>query len=107
MTHNPDELIRRGWSPGRVKAELRERGHTLASLNRLHGKNPSYFSVVLKQPNRFGEKVIADIIGVHPSEIWPGRYGPDGLPYVGRFLPENDGLRAKGAKPSPASKASS
>jgi len=86
------------WDKERVKAELRRKGFTLASLARIHGKGRTYFSLVLIYPLRKGEKIIADILGVHPSEIWPARYGSDGRPHQGRFLPENDGLAKEAAR---------
>lgn len=86
------------WDKERVKAELRRKGYSLAALDRLHGKCRGYFSVTLVQPLRKGEKIIADILGVHPSEIWPARYGSDGRPHQGRFLPENDCLVTQDAR---------
>lgn len=83
---------REAWPKERIKMELREAGYSLASLARLHGKGRTYFSITLIQPMRHGEKIIADILGVHPSEIWPARYGSDGRPHQGRFLPENDAV---------------
>jgi len=98
---NPDELVRRGWSKEQVKAALRDKGYSLVALSRLHGKGRAYFSLTLIQPMRKGEKIIADILGVHPSEIWPARYGSDGRPLQGRFLPENDGLAKEAARQAP------
>ncbi len=86
------------WDKERIKYELRRKGFTLASLSRIHGKGRTYFSLVLIYPLRKGEKIIADILGVHPSEIWPARYGSDGRPHQGRFLPENDGLAKEAAR---------
>ena len=62
------------WSKERIKAKLRDRGVSLAALSREHGKSRNYFTMVLNSPLRHGEKIIAEIIGVHPSEIWPDRY---------------------------------
>ncbi|MBL4871156.1 MAG: helix-turn-helix domain-containing protein [Robiginitomaculum sp.] len=98
MIDNPDELVRRGWNKEKIKTELRLKGFTLASLARIHGKGRTYFSIVLIQSLPKGEKVIADILGVHPSEIWPARYGSVGRPHVGRFLPRNDGLAKQAAR---------
>lgn len=97
---NPDDLIRRGWSKEQVKAALRDAGYSLAALSRLHGYGRNYFSLTLIQPMRKGEKIIADILGVHPSEIWPARYGSDGHSLQARFLPENDGRAQEAARQS-------
>lgn len=99
---NQSEYVKRGWSKERIKAELRLKGYSLASLARIHGKGRTYFSIVLVQPLRKGEKIIADILDVHPSEIWPARYGSDGRPDQGRFLPENDGLAKHAARQAPS-----
>jgi len=86
------------WDNERFKFELRQKGFTLAALARIHGKGRTYFSIVLVQPLRKGEKITADILGVHPSEIWPTRYGSDGRPYQGRFLPECDNVAKEAAR---------
>jgi len=91
-------LIKPDWSRDQIKAALRDKGYTLAALSRANGKSTGYFAMALQQPMRHAEKIMADIIGVHPSEIWPSRYGPDGRPYQGRFLPENDGLVKRDAR---------
>ena len=95
---NPNDYVKRGWSREQIKAGLRDKGYSLASLARLHKRGRGYFSLVLIQPMRKGEKIIADILDVHPSTIWPARYGSDGRPLIGRFLPEADGLSNEAAR---------
>ncbi|MBI6262380.1 helix-turn-helix domain-containing protein, partial [Proteus mirabilis] len=48
------------WHPADIIAALRKRGTTLANA--------------LSRPWPKGEKIIADFLGVAPSEIWPSRY---------------------------------
>lgn len=86
------------WDRERIKFELRQKGYTLAKLDRKHGQCRGYFSQSLIQPLRKAETIIADILGGEPSTIWPARYGSDGRPLQGRFLPENDGLAKEAAR---------
>lgn len=86
----PAEKITRPWDRERIKYELRLKGYTLASLTRIHDYSIGYFAKSLSQPLRHAEKIIAEILEVHPSEIWPQRYGPDGQPHQGRLLDKDD-----------------
>ena len=84
-TQNPDR-----WTRERIKAALREAGYSLRALSRAHGKHLAYFSHVLVSPNPKAEAILAEILGLPAQEIWPERYGSDGLPHVGRFTPGRD-----------------
>ncbi|GLQ20468.1 helix-turn-helix domain-containing protein [Algimonas porphyrae] len=86
------------WDRESIKAELRRLGYSLARLDRMHDFKPGYFSAVLVQPLPRGEKIIADMLGETPSSIWPDRYGPDGRPLRGRFLPRNDVPQTRDAR---------
>lgn len=98
MNTNLNADNKKPWDRERIKFELRERGYTLSMLDRKYGMCTGYFSQALIMPLRKAEKVMADILGVPASEIWPARYGSDGRPHQGRFLPENDGLAKKAAR---------
>ncbi|MCC8466484.1 helix-turn-helix domain-containing protein [Photorhabdus bodei] len=62
------------WHQADIIAALRKRGTTLAALSRESGLSSSTLSnaLILRWPK--GERIIADRLGVHPSEIWPSRY---------------------------------
>ena len=68
-----------GWHWEDIKASLRKKGHTFASITREEGFTSCGGALMVKyKPWPAMEKIIADIIGVHPMEIWPSRYKPDG-----------------------------
>lgn len=63
------------WHKEDVKAEIRKRGSTMASLARKNGyKNPRTFSNVFAARYPKVERIIAEFLGVTPDVIWPSRY---------------------------------
>ncbi|WP_118987602.1 helix-turn-helix domain-containing protein [Photorhabdus sp. CRCIA-P01] len=62
------------WHPADIIAALRKRGTTLTALSRESGLSPSTLSNALMRRWPKGERIIADRLGVYPSEIWPSRY---------------------------------
>ena len=70
---------REPWPRARIKYELAIRGHeSLRELDLLNGLPVGTVSSTLSRPDPRGEQVISDIIGLHPSTIWPHRYDPKG-----------------------------
>lgn len=70
-----------GWHREEIKAAIRMRGWSFARLARKYGyAGPGTPSDVLRRVWPGMEKVIADIIGVPPSKIWPDRYTVAGDP---------------------------
>ena len=70
-----------GWHREEIKAALRMRGWSWARLARHYGySGRGTPSDVLRRSWPFMEKVVADIIGVPPCQIWPGRYTAAGDP---------------------------
>jgi Ner family transcriptional regulator len=63
-----------GWHKADVIAGLRKKGTTLAALSRSAGLSSSTLANALTRPWPKGEFLIAEALGVHPSEIWPERY---------------------------------
>ena len=98
MSANQNAATDDHWDKERVKTELRRKGFSLAALDRIHGYAAGHFSKSLTQPLRKAEKIISDILGVHPSIIWPARYGSDGRPHQGRFLPDAEPLTNEAAR---------
>jgi Ner family transcriptional regulator len=68
-----------GWHKADIIAGLRKKGTSLAALSRAAGLSSSTLANALVRPWPKGEFLIAEALGVHPSEIWPERYfGADG-----------------------------
>lgn len=68
------------WHPKDVISALAKRGHTLTSVGNAHGIPQTQMSYALRKPLRRPERLIAEAIGVSPSEIWPDRYSIAGTP---------------------------
>lgn len=68
-----------GWHQADIIAGLRKKGTSLAALSRAAGLSSSTLANALTRPWPKGEYLIAEALGVHPSEMWPERYfGEDG-----------------------------
>jgi Ner family transcriptional regulator len=66
------------WHPEDLKAEIRKRGETLASLGRYHGISRQVMANALAIPYAAAEQIIATFLGVPAHKIWPSRYKRDG-----------------------------
>ncbi|CAM3379541.1 Sugar fermentation stimulation protein B (Ner-like protein) [Xenorhabdus nematophila ATCC 19061] len=66
--------VRNDWHQADIIAALRKRGTTLAAVSREAGLSSSTLANVLSRPWPKGEWIVADYLGIHPSEIWPSRY---------------------------------
>lgn len=72
---------REDWHPADIKAALDKAGWTLRSLAAHHGLvSSTTLSHTFLRSYPLNEQRIAAAIGVHPKEIWPSRYHPDGSP---------------------------
>lgn len=71
------------WHPADIIAALRKKGTTLAAVSRCAGLSSLTLANALSRPWPKGEWLIAEALGVHPSEIWPSRYFD---PYSDRLL---------------------
>lgn len=67
-------LRKSDWHPADIIAALRKRGTTLAAISRQAGLSSSTLANALSRPWPKGEWIIANYLGIHPSEIWPSRY---------------------------------
>jgi Ner family transcriptional regulator len=72
------------WHPADVLAALKKRGNSLAALSVTNGYHPTAAGKALKRRWPALEALIAEAIGVPAKDIWPSRYGADGLPQSGR-----------------------
>lgn len=68
----------RDWHREDVKAAVRKRGTTIASLAAAHNLKPSALLRTLAVPRETGEQIIAKFLGVPPQRIWPSRYHKNG-----------------------------
>lgn len=72
--------IAQDWHAEQVKAAIRMRGETLASLSTAHGYEESAFSKALKRQWPTVELIIASFLDLSPKTIWPSRYDRSGRP---------------------------
>lgn len=81
MTKNNDNTqVRKDWHPADIKAALAKKGYTFARLAREHGYVKNSPPNVLHNHWSQIERIVADIVGVQPAEIWPSRYDRFGRP---------------------------
>lgn len=83
--------------PADVIATLRKAGTSLRRLSLANGYCGWTLKRALVEQYPIGEKLIADVIGVHPMQIWPSRYHPDGS---STRKPTRQGLHRKGHRSS-------
>ncbi|CAK1713901.1 Ner family transcriptional regulator [Vibrio crassostreae] len=57
-----------------IVAALHKKGITVKELSIKAGLAPTTLSNALNRPWPKGEGIIADALGVKPSDIWPSRY---------------------------------
>ena len=71
------------WHGADIKAALEKAGTNLHRLGRENGYAKTSAYDVLRRPMPRIERIIADILGVAPCEIWPSRYDANGRPLTG------------------------
>lgn len=63
------------WHPEDIKAAVRKRGGTLASIARDAGVHKQLLSMCIQsRVSERGDKIIAKFLDVPPHTIWPSRY---------------------------------
>lgn len=62
------------WHPADIIAALRKRGTSLTAVSRAAGLSSSTLANALTRRWPKDEWLIADVLEVHPSVIWPSRY---------------------------------
>ena len=67
------------WHPADVVAAVRKAGWSLRKLSIHHGYTPTALDNALHRPWPKAEKLIADVIGTTPEQIWPSRYLKKGM----------------------------
>lgn len=66
--------MKNDWHHADIIAALHKKRLSLAALSRAAGLSSSTLTNTLARPWPKGEWMIAEAAGVHPAEIWPGRY---------------------------------
>jgi len=98
-SQTPKKPAPKDWHPAEVGAALRMKGYSLRQLSLLNGySNPGSLAKALHRPWPLAEAIIAEVLGVAASEIWPSRYDADGKPNRGPRGPR--AMLPAGAKPS-------
>jgi Ner family transcriptional regulator len=72
MHTNAPTRAQQDWHPADVLAALKKRGVSLRQLAKDH--DYSHIDRVLKSPWLAAEKIVADALGMKPSDLWPSRY---------------------------------
>ncbi|TCL07004.1 helix-turn-helix domain-containing protein [Sodalis ligni] len=62
------------WHPADIVAGIKKKGTTMAAISRSAGLASSTLANMLTRHWPKGERLIADVIGKRPEEIWPSRY---------------------------------
>lgn len=81
MTTKPvKKASQEDWHPADILCALHRRGITLKEVARRNGvKGASPFSkAMIDTAYPINEKRLADVLNLHPKEIWPSRYNDDG-----------------------------
>jgi len=68
------------WHPADIKAALAKKGYSFARIAREKRYASNAPNMVLRKPWPIMEKIVAKILGVRPSLIWPTRYDRRGRP---------------------------
>ncbi len=62
------------WHPADIIAGVKKKGTTLAAISRSAGLASSTLANALTRRWPKGERLIANVLGKQPEEIWPSRY---------------------------------
>lgn len=67
-------MERKDWHRADIIAAIKKKGTTLSEVSRATGYAPSTLSNAFAHSWPKAEKIIAEVIGVPPCDIWPSRY---------------------------------
>ncbi|WP_213989971.1 helix-turn-helix transcriptional regulator [Sodalis sp. dw_96] len=62
------------WHPADIIAGVRKKGTSLAAISRSAGLASSTLANTLTRHWPKGERLISEVLGKRPEEIWPSRY---------------------------------
>lgn len=66
--------MKQDWHSADIIAAIKKKGSSLSQISRSVGLNSSTLNNALSRRWPKGERIIAEFLGVVPSEIWPSRY---------------------------------
>ncbi|WP_145515485.1 helix-turn-helix domain-containing protein [Yersinia aleksiciae] len=67
-------MDKQDWHPADIVAGLKKRGTSMAAVSREAGLASSALANALLRHWPKGERLIAEVLELHPAEIWPSRY---------------------------------
>ncbi|EBG4358955.1 transcriptional regulator [Salmonella enterica] len=67
-------MMQPDWHSADIIAALKKRGTSLSALSRQAGLASSTLANALISHWPKGERLIAEVLGVAPEQIWPSRY---------------------------------
>lgn len=67
-------MDKQDWHPADIVAGLKKRGTSMAAVSREAGLASSTLANALLRHWPKGERLIAEVLELHPAEIWPSRY---------------------------------
>ncbi|EJJ0116388.1 helix-turn-helix domain-containing protein [Salmonella enterica] len=67
-------MMQPDWHPADIVAGLKKKGTSLAAVSRKAGLASSTLVNTLNRHWPKGERLIAEVSGVTPEQIWPSRY---------------------------------
>lgn len=73
-TSNAQKNMPLDWHIADIGAALKKAGTNMSALSEEHGYSRNNLRNALYRPYPKAERIIAQAIGVDPSEIWPSRY---------------------------------
>lgn len=79
-THTTPKRSGSDWHPWDIKATLGKKGYTLRKVSTENHYCITAASDALRKPWPKLERIIADIIGEEPWDIWPSRYDDNNKP---------------------------
>jgi Ner family transcriptional regulator len=68
------------WHNADVIAALHKAGWSFVQLSLAHGLGRQCLNKVLHRPYPKAERIVAEVLGMKPEDIWPSRYDSNGLP---------------------------
>ena len=75
--------MRPDWHPEDIRAAIKKTGFSIPKLSRHFGYSEKAISVALYYPWPKVEALVAQHLGVSPTDIWPSRYDAEGNPLPG------------------------
>ena len=86
------------WHTADIKAAIEKTGWSLRQLSLKHGLAPNTMKAALERPYPKAERIIAEVLGLKPEDIWPERYAKRALKASHRVTPDRRTLPKQNTK---------